>query len=442
MMKKNLLATSALVAAGALVSQGALAEAKPIEIKVGGYYEQWVGFVSQDADNASDSDRVNATGVDVQEDGEIFFKGSTTLDNGLTFGVNVQLEAASSGDQIDESYLFARGSFGEVVLGSENGPAYAMHYGIDIDQGYGLEEGDTAFYWFSGGAINQLNTTRLATLDNDSQKIRWISPRFEGFQIGLSFAPEGSQDSDGRIPNETDNKGKAYKGGTPVTADGDPVLGASGKQLIDGKAAGSRGTAENIFAAAINYDNTFGDVRVRLSAGGQYVGDMNDLDPGTDDSVWGTSVGLRIGYGGFEGAIAWGHHDLGGTNILGFSKLGGAAIGIDSTAVGEPDYLPPGAAGVDSIDVIGAGIAYTSGPVGVSLTGAYGMVDMTYGNDLDADPTQLTVLLGAKYKLGPGVEARATAAFVQSEDVVSIKGNALGGDYTGFGVVGGIRLVF
>jgi len=383
-MKKNLLATSALVAAGALASQGALAEAKPIEIAVGGYYEQWVGFVSQYSD-AGDNERTNATDLDVQEDGEIHFKGSTTLDNGLTFGVNVQLEAATSGDQIDENYLFVRGSFGEIVLGSENGPAYAMHYGVDIDQGYGLEEGDTGFYWFTQGTIAQLHTTRLATLDNDGQKIRWISPRFEGLQIGLSYTPEGVEDRDGAIPNEFDN-------------------------FADAQAF------EQIFAGAINYDNTFGDVRVRVSAAGQYVSDDNDkLGDTATDSIWATSLGLRIGSGGFEGAIAWGHHNLDGAE---FSKVP-----------------------VDAVDVIGAGISYTDGPVGVSLTGAYGMVDVVDGDDA----TQLVVQLGGKYKLGPGVEARATLAYATSDDLIGATAENVpvgGSDFTGFGVVGGIRLVF
>ena len=67
--------------------------------------------------------------------------------------MNVQLEARDPpAIRSMKANLFVRGSFGEIVLGSENGPAYAMHYGTDIDKGYGLEEGDTSFYWFSGGA--------------------------------------------------------------------------------------------------------------------------------------------------------------------------------------------------------------------------------------------------------------------------------------------------
>jgi outer membrane protein OmpU len=367
-MKKNLLATSALIAAGALFSTAALAEAKPIQLKVGGYYEQWVGLIFQDADTDT---RRYADDLDVQEDGEIHFKGSTTTDNGLTFGVNVQLEAATSGDQIDESYLFVRGSFGEIVLGSENGPAYAMHYGTDIDKGYGLEEGDTSFYWFSGGANNQLNTSRLATIDNDGQKIRWISPRMEGFQIGLSYTPEGRQDVDGRVPNESQNSG---------------------------------GVFEQIIAGAVNYDQKFDDVRVRMSAAGQYVSDTNGGGNDSDEDVWATALGLRIGSGGFEGTLAWGHHNNVGVN------------------------------GAESMDTITAGVAFTDGPLGVSLTGAYGNTD---GGSGGVDATQIVVQLGVGYKVGPGVSINGTAAYVSSDEVLSD-----GGDYTGFGIVGGVKLSF
>jgi predicted porin len=370
-MKKNLLATSALIAAGALASQGALAEAKPISIKVGGYYEQWVGFISQSSD-LDDAHKTNASELDVQEDGEIHFKGSTTLDNGLTFGVNVQLEASTSGDHIDENYLFIRGSFGEIVLGSENGPAYAMHYGTDIDKGYGLEEGDTGFYWMSGGTDASLYTSRPAQIDNDGQKIRWFSPRMEGFQIGFSYTPEDRDDTDGRVPNEADNSG----------------------------------VHEQIIAAGVNFDQKFDDVRFRASLVGEYVADHNDKVNGDEDSVWEVAAGLRIGVGGFEGTIAYKH------------------------ANGD------GPASAEQVDVVTAGIAFTDGPLGVSLTGAYGMTD---GGDGSAamDATQLVVQLGVGYKVGPGVSINGTAVYATSEDLISG-----GGDFTGFGVVGGVKLSF
>ena len=365
-MKKNLLATTALVAAGALASTGAFAESKPIMLKVGGYYEQWVGAIFQDSD-AGPADRTNADALDVQEDGEIHFTGSTTLDNGLTFGVNVQLEASTSGDHIDENYLFVRGDFGEIVLGSENGPAYAMHYGVDIDKGYGLEEGDTGFYWMSRGTSAELYTSRPAQIDNDGQKIRWISPRFNGVQVGVSYVPEDRDDTDGRVPNEADNAG----------------------------------VHEDIVAAGINYDGKFDSFRVRASVVGEYVGDHNGSVNGAEDAVWTAAAGLRIGAGGFEAAIAYKH----------------------SNGVG------PVAA--EQLDVITAGISYSSGPVGVSLTGAHGWTDGA------TEVKQTVIQLGGGYKLGPGVSVNATAVYAESEDLIPG-----GGDYNGFGVVGGVKLKF
>lgn len=402
-MKKHLLATSAMVAAGVFASQGALAEAMPIQLKVGGFHEQWVGFISQDADGDSGG-TLYATDLDTQADTEIHFTGSTTLDNGLTFGVNVQLESETSGDQIDESYLFMRGDFGELLLGSENGAAYTMHYGADNDMGYGLEDGDTAYYWFSGISSATLHSSRMVSVDNDSNKIRWISPRFEGFQIGLGYAPEGRQDTDGRIPNEYANyiNDQAY---------------------------------EQIFSGAVNYRQDFDNVNVGLSVSGIYVGDSNDANKVAlnnavagdpiygEDEVWGVALGLRVSSGGFTGTLGYNHQN--GQQPF-YSNTPPTSVGYQAPIV-------------ESIDVIAAGLSYEDGPMGVSLTGAYGWTEGGNSGDADADRDikQLTLLLGGKYVLGPGVEARGTAVYVKSEDVLG-----QGADADGFGVVGGIALKF
>jgi hypothetical protein len=397
-MKKHLLATTAMVAAGIFASQGALAEAGPIQIKVGGFHEQWVGFIAQDADtDIAGNPEQYATDLDIQADTEIHFTGSTTLDNGLTFGVNVQLESETSGDQIDESYLFMRGSFGELLLGSENGAAYAMHYGADNDMGYSLEDGDTGYYWFTGGTSATLHSSRMVTIDNDSNKIRWISPRFEGFQIGLGYAPEGRQDTDGRVPNESAN--------------------------------GNGGAYEQIFSGAVNYRQDFDGVNVGVSASGIYVGDSNDVNKvsvgGTDfgeDEVWGVALGLRVSSGGFTGTLGYNHQN-----------------GQQPLFTNTPREVAYQAPIVESIDVIAAGLSYEDGPMGVSLTGAYAWTEGGNSGNVEADRDikQLVLQLGAKYVLGPGVEARGTATYAQSEDAL---GN--GQDYTGFGVVGGLVLKF
>ena len=346
-MKKNLLATSALVAAGVLASQGAFAEAKPISLKVGGYMQQWVGFASYDPDNGT-----KVVDVDVQQDAEIIFSGSTTLDNGLTFGVNVQLEAESDSgtgtqDTIDESYLFFRGEFGEIVLGSENGPSYAMHYGFgDFGVGVTQNSGDLG-QWFLAPNAYQLSGTYqgLRHRDNDSNKIRYISPRMSGFQIGAAYSPEATQDDDG-FPTEASNVGKP----------------------------------EQVWDVAANYSNKLGDVDLAVSAGYQAIGDGNGA---TGQDPYNFGLGIRVGFSGFAVSASWTHeNDYGGTIV--------------------------------DRDVMGAGINYKDGPMRVGMDVAYGKQDYVAAGT--EETKQISVQLGGTYILGPGVEARGSVYYASQQN--------------------------
>jgi predicted porin len=367
-MKKNLLATSALVAAGVLATSGAFAESKPIELQVGGYMEQWVGFSSYDGAGLP-TDPGNVNDVDVQQDAEIHFTGRTTLDNGLTFGVNVQLEAQSSGDQIDEAYAFVRGSFGEILIGSENGAAYAMHYGFgDFRAGATLNTGDLSSWFFAPQAYELSGTYGgFRHNDNDSEKVRYISPRFSGFQIGADYAPEGDDDSD-TFPTEVNNAG----------------------------------TPEQIWSVSANYQGDFDGIGLGVSGAYQGIGDGNGA---TGDDPYNYGFGVYVTFSGFRLSGSWTH---------------------------ENDPRPT----IDNRDVFGAGISYGDGPWVVKLDGAYGT--QSYGAAGAPDTDQLSLELGAGYKLGPGVEARGSVFYADQSD-----GNGVSGaDASGFAVVGGIRLVF
>ncbi len=116
------------------------------------------GIVSDDYD-----------GIDSKQDSEIHFLPSITLDNGLKIGANVQLEGFQGGDQIDESFLFIDGSFGRVLLGSENSAGYLMHYGAPDVTFLNVNSGSlTAFVPFSGSVVGQ----RIGTAATSS---RWPS---------------------------------------------------------------------------------------------------------------------------------------------------------------------------------------------------------------------------------------------------------------------------
>jgi hypothetical protein len=115
-MKKVLLGTSALLGAGLVASPAFAADG--IKLSVGGFFK--TAYMVN-----LDDDREGEPGNDTATDGffsdsEIYFRGSTVLDNGLEVGARVELEGEDDSDQIDEAWIFFSGGFGEIHIGSED----------------------------------------------------------------------------------------------------------------------------------------------------------------------------------------------------------------------------------------------------------------------------------------------------------------------------------
>lgn len=261
-MKKVLLGTTAIVAAGMIASSPSIA-AEKLSIKVGGYMEQWIGYASVDQ---SGSTR-NVDGFDIKSDSEIHFTGSTTLDNGIEFGVNVQLEAnTNTSDQIDESYMIIKGSFGEINLGDENSAMYKMHYS-PTDYGIGINSGDQIDWAaVSGSGITTSGYFRgpygstyvEPNRANDSTKLTYYTPRFSGFQFGASYSPDSNQDNN-------------------TSPDSDSIL-------------------TDMVAFGANFKGDFGGASIGASAG---YGTFLDSPSGTSEPD-AYNFGLTVGFGGFE----------------------------------------------------------------------------------------------------------------------------------------------
>ena len=103
-MKKALLATSAIIAAGVIAAPAIAAEKKaagPIALKLGGYFTLMGVHTSQDDGAGQPGNNLHDNMI--TREAEVSFSGSTTLDNGVSVGVDVQLEAETCGDQVDES---------------------------------------------------------------------------------------------------------------------------------------------------------------------------------------------------------------------------------------------------------------------------------------------------------------------------------------------------
>jgi outer membrane protein OmpU len=384
-MNKVLLGSTALVAAGMLVGSGVPAQgAEPITLSVGGYYYAFAGFRAQsDVDNQGVGAGQTTIGNDedmqtafVDLEGEIQFTGSTTLDNGITVGVNVQLEAYASGDQVDEHFVFFSGNFGRLVIGAENSAAYLMHYGPPgAAQYHGV---DSPGMWHllgtSGNTAGGSTGSPVATpvgFTSDANKVTYFTPRFSpGFQFGFSYTPDITDVSKGGS-------------GNAVKADSEDL------------------GQENIVEFGMNFVRAFGDVDFAWSFGyahgfveGNGTGPgVNCNQPGnpgsapvcvTDpDNQQGRdqlSTGFQIGVGGW--------------------KVGGA-FGLDDQ----------GQEGDNKEYEASAGVSYGAGPWTVGAQGAFGL-DKDGGDNVNPNPgfdsdKVLAGEISGKYTLGPGVAISA-----------------------------------
>jgi outer membrane protein OmpU len=217
-MKKQLLTTTSLVAAGVLTVSGVALADKPT-LTVGGYTEQIFG-VGNNSDAFDAAAGTNRTGFDQHSDGELHFNGSVTLDNGIKIRTRVELEAnsepagltangingpqgAGNADTIDEHWMRISGSFGEVRLGSGDAAAQAMTTGYlgtwstGVGQNLAFDTGDWVSAPGGGGAGGlgfRASTVARVDLSSDAEHLSYFTPRFAGFQLGLSYIPSAQED--------------------------------------------------------------------------------------------------------------------------------------------------------------------------------------------------------------------------------------------------------
>ena len=157
-----------------------------MSVGVGGYMQQWFGYADRDDEGAEG-------GWDTQSDSEVHVKGSLESDMGLTFSAHIELEGNQNADgasEIDESFVRVSGEFGQLEMGARDHALVRMHYSIK-DVGVGLNAGDTQ-KWVPG---TYLETSGHAYSGGDDVKLNYISPRMNGIQVGLSYAPDQANEN-------------------------------------------------------------------------------------------------------------------------------------------------------------------------------------------------------------------------------------------------------
>jgi len=376
-MKKILYGTSALLAAGLLSSSANAAD--PIKLQLGGFMNYYGAYIDQDADEytAAAAARPSLNKFDVIGDGEIYFKGESVLDNGVKVGTVMQLEAGTGDEEnvnndnstiFDDVYVYGDTAYGRVIAGSTGNVDKMLHVSA-IDVGpLDIQASDignlivnrtaTTAKVLATNTVTSLDTTYI-NLDQDANKISYISPTYYGFTAGVTYVPSTSnlQGSDNSV---------------------------------------AKGSLDRGYIATLAYSTVYENVGINATAGYGYFTNVDyftaptTANISTDQDHY--SLGLQLTYQGFT--IGSGYKKVEDDLNADPSAVGIAGVGDTPEADGS---------------VWNLGVAYEEGPYGVSVAYMESNVESsTAGVANNVNDEVKTWLVSGKYNLGAGVDTFAT----------------------------------
>lgn len=398
-MKKHLLVTSALVAAGMIgMSGSAVAQKKAMgpSVTVSGSAAGYFGFSTNKesglagvslggATSSGAGDEVTA--FNVKYDSEVHFTARVMTDNGLVIQTHMELEGPDSdpgpGEKWDEAYFRVDGSFGAFRLGLEDAVIQLMvtgYYGIwatAVGTQYDVEVGD----WIVRPAGFAFDPTPMVA-SGDEGRITYITPRMQGFQLGVSYAP-------------TDEADDASTG-----------LGVPRDSEDEHSQVWKSSDERDLISVAANFDQKFGETRLGIAAGwetwtpafGAPTEDMNYFSVGAsvENGPFKVAAGFRSGEG---------------------SSLASAGGGNGS---GEGESYQAGARYTQGANAFSAGVHYSK------LDGA-----ATAGTD-----KELGLIASYARTLAPGTKVSLNALYADYNNETG------GADNDGFALLGVIHLRF
>jgi outer membrane protein OmpU len=379
-MKKILLGTTTLIGAAALFAGAASAETP--KVTIGGHADFEVGIVNDD----QDSDQRNHA---FRSDTEVTFRVDGKTDSGLGYGGGVDLEAdtgeadphaatdaRNQGLNASRTFVYLDGMWGRTEMGSEVGASGTMK--VDASTIARASGGIAGDWWYFANASDQFWAMPDLDLGYDLRgasgtgflgdagtenlnKITYYTPRFSGFQLGISYMP----DQIGRGQN------------------------------ID-RSDDNEGLSENIWAGGISYDNKFGDIGFAIAATGE-AGSAQNTDY-EDLRAW--NVGAKLTYMGFS--IAGSYGDLGESNRL-------TADNADNT-----HYWTLG--GAYEMGPFGASLTYLDSEFDCG-DNVDGLCSTTGHNDFR------NISLGVDYKLAPGFTPFAEISWYEEDSADNAEDN-------------------
>ena len=381
-MKKTLLASTALVGAALLAapaSAGTVGSKDGMSVTLGGTF--WFSVAVYDEDVSAGRGRGYRFGVN---EAEVYVNASNTADNGIKYGVNIELNAgAADGTAADEAYAFLDSDqWGHLELGDQDDAANRMMLGSqNAHKGFGGPAGAlganlTLFGGFGGEATGARSDWDNDTTSDDT-KATYFSPRFAGFQLGASLTPDTGIVSGTGGLTDTDN-------------DDD---------------------FENVISYGINYVGKFDEIGVGIAFVGQEGDDEDALGSALtveDLSIWG--VGGKIDFAGFT--LGAHYNDFGETAITTANANNGADAGSTWSV----------------------GLGYQAGPWGVSAWYTDHEKDNATTSGAGALESELTrVGFGVGYAVAPGWKLTGDVEFFSHDNISDGTGTGATTDNDGRG---------
>ncbi len=276
-MKKILLGTTGLVAVAVLATA---ANAETPKVTLGGFSDFQAGYISDDNDAARNS-------TSFRNDNTIIVKVDGKTNSGLGYGAQIDVEADvtednnNQGTNASRTFTYLEGGFGRVELGGNKSVAATQRLdassvavatgGINGSFNQFLTNGTNAAALAAPFLTNSKLTSEHGsyTLVGDestynSTKVSYYTPKFSGFQAGVSYTPNLA--NRGQVANSLET--------------------ANQNDVID---------------LALGYDRTFGAYKLALS--GTY--ETSSTTAATPD-INGWNVGGTLGFQGFSLAGSYG----------------------------------------------------------------------------------------------------------------------------------------
>ena len=339
MTRKSILLGTTALAGAALIAAPAFAgntqSGGNYAITLGGTFGFNTMWYSQDV--STGRGRGYAFEID---DAEVYVDAAATADNGIKYGVSIELNAAGD-DTIATNEVWAfidSDQWGRVEMGNQDDATDRMFINAEAVMAGRVGWDGNLFQVVNTGTGGGITDSYASTTD-DATKLIYFTPRFAGFQLGAALTPDAG--TNGRAGADND------------------------------------GNANNVWGLGANWEGTFGDVGVAVAATYETGSRPNASGAGsaaTEDPK-AVTVGAKVNFAGFS--VAAGYADFYDTGVT----TAAAATGTD---------------GGKWWDV---GVGYKTGPWALSI--AY--LKTAKGNPTGISDTEWAVVsAGVTYSMAPG----------------------------------------